>query len=972
MRPPAPVGSPGTVRPAGVPRPASRVLASLFACLALQVSTSAAQTVGTLTGTITGTVTDATGAVVEGVAITISSPALMQPRTTVTSAEGLYRFPALAPGEYTIELAREGFATVRQAGIHVGLASTATIDVSLRVAAVQANVIVGRNAPVVDRQSTALGVIFDARQLAHLPGARSMWAIQAATPAIYVPRFDLGATATGLGGPISAYGTAGLNRPMVEGINVSGINPTGFVLDYGSFEEISVAVGAHGPEWPFPGVHVQFVSKAGGNQYRGALYADYLHRAWQAHNIDREQIDRGAAGGPSLPAREVNRLWGYGDVNADIGGYVKRDTLWWYASARQQQVSVRQVNFPVEPIRTALSNYSGKATYRIARDDTFVAFGQAGRNHQAHRLDPFGPGGSGLAAASAINESADSTTEQLAWGWVWKGEWNAAVGDTLFLEVRGGEFGADRSQTPRSDAPRFEDIGRLVVTGGNRDWTSGLRRGQALASLSWFKDRWAGSHHFKAGAEAFRTTVTEIWRKAYPGDVLHVLQDRTAIEVYLFEAPSRSESGLWIYGAYASDSWRASNRLTLNLGLRFDRYRVFLPEQAPPPGRFNPAPQPFPAVDNLIAWNTLAPRIGLSHAVTASGKTLAKLSVGQYWLPPGTELGFNANPNSNQWWRRYQWSDPDRSGVWEPGEEGPQLDRRGGAAIESLDPALQLAFLREAGAWIEHELPASVGLRSGLVWRGERRPFMRQNATWPFDAFTVPFPVIDPGPDGRRGTADDGAAIELHQLGSGLADLPAVHVVRNVPDAGSHYWTWEVTATRRASGRWSLVAGLAHTWSREQAGAYAGQPVRQNMYPLTPNDLINTGEDGRHEFRIWTARLHGTYMAPWGVRVTPLLRHQAGQPFGRTFVAQTNYGSVRVLAEPIGTRRMDHITLLDVRVEKGVPLGGHRHLAGFVDVFNLLNANPTQNASWSSGGAFLRPLSILPPRAARAGVKLQW
>ncbi len=293
-------------------------------------------------------------------------------------------------------------------------------------------------------------------------------------------------------------------------------------------------------------------------------------------------------------------------------------------------------------------------------------------------------------------------------------------------------------------------------------------------------------------------------------------------------------------------------------------------------------------------------------------------------------------------------------------------------AIESLDPALQLAFLREAGAWIEHELPASVGLRSGLVWRGERRPFMRQNATWPFDAFTVPFPVIDPGPDGRRGTADDGAAIELHQLGSGLADLPAVHVVRNVPDAGSHYWTWEVTATRRASGRWSLVAGLAHTWSREQAGAYAGQPVRQNMYPLTPNDLINTGEDGRHEFRIWTARLHGTYMAPWGVRVTPLLRQQAGQPFGRTFVAQTNYGSVRVLAEPIGTRRMDHITLLDVRVEKGVPLGGHRHLAGFVDVFNLLNANPTQNASWSSGGAFLRPLSILPPRAARAGVKLQW
>ena len=69
---------------------------------------------------------------------------------------------------------------------------------------------------------------------------------------------------------------------------------------------------------------------------------------------------------------------------------------------------------------------------------------------------------------------------------------------------------------------------------------------------------------------------------------------------------------------------------------------------------------------------------------------------------------------------------------------------------------------------------------------------------------------------------------------------------------------------------------------------------------------------------------------------------------------------------------MDNITLLDVRVEKGFRLGGHRRLAGFVDVFNLLNANPEQNTSWSSGPSFLRPLSIVPPRLARLGVKLEW
>ena len=171
-----------------------------------------------------------------------------------------------------------------------------------------------------------------------------------------------------------------------------------------------------------------------------------------------------------------------------------------------------------------------------------------------------------------------------------------------------------------------------------------------------------------------------------------------------------------------------NNRLTLNLGLRFDRYRVFLPEQAHPAGRFNSTLQTFPAVDNLIDWNVLAPRIGLIHDFAGDGKTIAKLSYGQYWLRPGTGLDFNANPNSNQWWRRYTWSDPDGSGVWEPGEEGDLQGSRGGVALESVDPGLELPFVREVAAWIERELVANIGLRTGVVWRGERQHSMRRNA----------------------------------------------------------------------------------------------------------------------------------------------------------------------------------------------------------------------------------------------------
>jgi hypothetical protein len=170
------------------------------------------------------------------------------------------------------------------------------------------------------------------------------------------------------------------------------------------------------------------------------------------------------------------------------------------------------------------------------------------------------------------------------------------------------------------------------------------------------------------------------------------------------------------------------------------------------------------------------------------------------------------------------------------------------------------------------------------------------------------------------------------------------------------------------------VAGFAHTWNRDQASGYFGQSVRQNTYPLTPNDLINAGNDGRYEFRTWSAKVYSTYEGAWDLRVTPYLRHQSGQPFGRTFsTTNLKYArSVRILAEPMDTRRTDNITTVDVRVEKGFRLAEGRRVAGFVDAFNLLNGNPEETTSWISGPSFLRPLNIVAPRVMRVGAKLEW
>ena len=152
---------------------------------------------------------------------------------------------------------------------------------------------------------------------------------------------------------------------------------------------------------------------------------------------------------------------------------------------------------------------------------------------------------------------------------------------------------------------------------------------------------------------------------------------------------------------------------------------------------------------------------------------------------------------------------------------------------------------------------------------------------------------------------------------------------------------------------------------------YFGQNLRVRQDVANPNDMINT-DNGRYNFTSWAAKAHGTYEAPWDLRITPALRMQAGQPYGRTIQVTMNYGAQRILTEPISSRRQDNIILLDTRVEKVIRVGGGRSVSVFADGFNLTNANPASNINWGSGATFLLPVTIVSPRLARIGAKLEW
>ena len=93
-------------------------------------------------GRINGTVTDNTGAVLPGVTVTATSPALIQPQVQVTGADGGYRFLALAPGVYDVSFELAGFQTTKREGIRVVINQTLSVDQQMQVATLQETVTV--------------------------------------------------------------------------------------------------------------------------------------------------------------------------------------------------------------------------------------------------------------------------------------------------------------------------------------------------------------------------------------------------------------------------------------------------------------------------------------------------------------------------------------------------------------------------------------------------------------------------------------------------------------------------------------------------------------------------------------------------------------------------------------------------------------------------------------------------------------
>ena len=936
------------------------------------------------TGTIQGRVTDAQGALLPGVTVTIRSPSLIGgAQSQITNDVGNYRFPAVAPGTYAVEFELSGFNRLRREGIQITLGFTANLNVELAVATLEETVTVTGASPIIDTSSTRVQQNFKLEELNSLPNARDMWSLLSVTPSVSMQRIDVGGNRAGTQTGYIAYGYGQADqqvRVLVEGINTTeGTGGAGFYFDYGSFEEVFLGTAGNGAEMPHPGVQSQFLGKSGGNQFSGGVYIDWYNNSLQGSNISDDQIARGVRDGS-------NEMQNYYDFNLNLGGKIKQDKLWWYFSYRDQENQVSQPNFLFEQtFNTRLWNPSGKATYLVNQNHKLIGYYQWGQ-----KLQPFRQ-----FSGAYTYTSPDSLRNQDSGSWVYKGEWNGTISNRLYVEARYGEFGYYFPLIGYSDEVWRQDDGSRTVTGGDQQWQQDRQRKQATGAATYFKDNFlGGSHNFKFGAEVNIETQWNGYSRWRAGAIQHIFNNNQALRATIGFPTSSCEVGslsardcllsigkLDHSNLFASDTWTIQ-RLTLTLGLRYDHYKSHVPDQTQLANSFGGVSVPaaeFPA-QTFFTWNSVVPRAGLTYDLTGDGQTVVKFNYGFFKHNPGPGIAASGNPNQAGKTITYNWSDTNGNRLFDPGEQvGAAVQDLTGPGGVSIDPDIKQPYTHEVSTFVERQLTEVLGIRAGYVYKTNDDLWMQYQPFRGPDAYTASYNAPDIGPDGLSGTADDTVrtfrAIPNAALGSNTS------VVMTVPAFG-RFHNIEFSGSKRLSNRWSAGVGYGYTWSEEHGSFMANNTVASTQanpgpttgYPQTGND------PGAHEYTGWGFKAYGTYEGPWGIRFSPVFRHQAGANYGRTIsVPAPPAGSGlftstagAVLVEPLNTRRMENINVLDVRAEKTVNLPGRLRVRAFADFFNLTNSNAPETISIQTGTAFERPTAILAPRTMRLGARLEW
>jgi Carboxypeptidase regulatory-like domain len=922
-------------------------------------------------GRLTGTVSDAQGAVLPGVTVTATSPALIGNQATTTEADGTWRFPSLPSGRYTLTFELTGFKIVKRENIVLSIGQTLTVDSSLELSSVEETVLVSSEAPVVDLQSTKVGVEFSKEKLASIPSATDLWAALGQAPGVRMRGFDVGGSHKSQQSNYESFGIRGQNRVVTEGVDTTeGTNGSGIYQDFYAHEEVSVSASGADVQMSTPGSAVVSSIKSGGNEFHSLNNITYEGKSFVDNNLDDDTAARGFTGQPN------QKFW---EGHADLGGPFRRDKAWFYAAYNHFTIdkAISGVSRQFTDL-AEFDNYTIKGTYRATTKDTFVGYYQWGAKVKPRR---------GLSATVG----PDSILAQDAPAKMYNGQHQRVWSNRLFSDAKWGWFGYSWPMVPAVDwhtNPPRVDTGTSVETGAG--WLAGNQGGpftlirakpQFSATATYYLPEAFGDHDFKAGME-WADDSSKNGNNGNSGPIQYRDLNGNINEIRVADFNTFESFGTdWTgpddrnerYSVFFQDRWRPHARMTFTLGIRYDRQRPYYEASIRKPLLTEFFQEQTVPASSFFTRNTIVPRLGIAYDVSKNGRAVVKAFYGRYYYNFADRLA-GADPGGTNR-KDYKFNDLNGNRTYDGIQEIGALVATAGGSTTTVDPNLKTPYADEVSVSFEKQLWGESSVRVAYVRKMTRDDFATYNVlregqfTVPRDVTialqefgqpagtAMPFRVYDI-PDSLRG-----------QVRNVIASIP-----ESVGGGDNNYDTIQTAFIKRLGSGLFFQGSFDYQWRNElrTTANPSNDPLVSDTLGLDYFQNVNPDVSNRQKNTNWQARMLGRYEFKYGIGTAVNLRIQSGWQYARLMsVSLPNAGTQVFFLENIENNRSDTAALLDLRVEKALQLGRYR-VTGMVDLFNLMNSNAVTNFNLSNGTRFNQINATLDPRTVMLGARFQF
>jgi hypothetical protein len=947
---------------------------------------------------VTGVVTDASGAILPGVTVEVTSPALIErARSAVTDGRGTFRITELQPGNYTVTFTLPGFNTVKREGIVLAGANTVTVNAELQVGTLDETITVTGEAPTVDVQSSRQSQVIDKDIITEMPLVRTPTDLAA----LLVPAMNAG---------LGAYGAAGTGpetgRLQVDGVGVgSGTSGTSqYRADVIQAAELVISSFGNLGEAEVGSPIVNLIPRTGGNMFSGTFYADGANGAMASDNT-KALVSSGQLRAP-------NELIHTSQLNIGIGGPIKRDRLWFFANARHQTDDSYVTNMWVNKNAGKATAWTYDPDYdERATNKNWYANGAIRLTWQVtpkHKLNLFwdeqrkcercGPTDTNNSTTAPEASSPGYIPGRRQYWRVQQVNWTAPLTNKVLMEVGIGY--------PNSLYGKPGTLEERTLTQINEQ--AGLIPGLTYRASNFSRNRgglvrWLGSLSYVSGAHNLKF--------GFDGERFYQVRELTTQKDGLVQfrfnngVPNRLTMGFsnWRYAlvvrqraVYAQDS-STFGRLTVHGALRLDYANSYAPEQPLYQQVFVPQQIDFPKTTVVKGFADLSPRFGAAYDLRGDGKTSLRVSLGRYLAAVNADGiyastapvamigggGARTSPTTTRTWT-------DRNGNFVPdcelankaanGECGAWATQNFGEFLTSTtDPRLtgnDGIWYRRPYDWgfgtsLQHALlpHLSVDVSYNRRWWGNATTVDNLLiGTSDFNPYSVTAPVDPRLPGGGGYVIGDLWDITPTKFGlTSNYEVPSSDFGKNM----RYFHAVDVNMRGEVHGVTMRVGTSTGRQVTDTCDLAIDNPSRRNCHVALPfkTSFSALGAYTVPKVRVQaSASLHST---PGSQIAANLVVPSAtvAQTLGRPLAGGTANVTINLLNP--GEMYRDTVTLLDLRFAKLLGVGSKRINVG-LDMFNILNSSVVLNSNNTFGSAWLTPTSVQSARQLQASVRLDF